>query len=80
MLGVRIDKFIQRSFVVENRSVEYIDLIRIVLDPFCGSGSTGIGALLEGRKFYGIELEEEYASISKRRLQEHVFDREVTHE
>lgn len=55
---------------------------RIVLDPFCGSGSTGIGALLEGRKFYGIDRQEEYISISERRISEHVFDnnkREVTH-
>jgi len=53
---------------------------RIVLDPFCGSGSTGIGALLEGRSFYGIELEEEYVSISEKRIKEHVFDREEAHE
>jgi site-specific DNA-methyltransferase (adenine-specific) len=45
----------------------------IVLDPFCGSGSTGIGALLEGRKFCGIDLDEHYIEISKRRIQDHVF-------
>ena len=41
---------------------------KIVLDPFCGSGSTGIGALLEDRKFLGIDLEEKYIEISKRRI------------
>lgn len=31
-----------------------------VLDPFCGSGTTGIVALAHGRKFCGIDLSEEY--------------------
>ena len=43
----------------------------VVLDPFCGSGSTGIGALLEGRAFLGIESEEKYLKISERRIQDH---------
>jgi site-specific DNA-methyltransferase (adenine-specific) len=41
-----------------------------VLDPFCGSGSTGLGCLQEGRNFYGIDLEEKYISISERRIKE----------
>lgn len=40
-----------------------------VLDPFCGSGSTGVAALQEGFQFLGIEKEEEYAEIARRRLQ-----------
>ena len=43
----------------------------IVLDPFCGSGSTGIGAILEGRHFIGIDLEQKYINISERRIQDH---------
>lgn len=39
----------------------------IVLDPFCGSGSTGKAALLEGFRFIGIEKEREYAEIAARR-------------
>lgn len=42
-----------------------------VLDPFCGSGSTGIGALLEGRNFIGIDLEEKYIEISRRRIEDY---------
>ena len=42
-----------------------------VLDPFCGSASTGIAALLEGRAFIGIESEEEYIKISHRRIKDH---------
>ena len=42
-----------------------------VLDPFCGSGSTGIAALLEGREFIGIDMEQEYIDISERRINDH---------
>ncbi|GAF96647.1 unnamed protein product, partial [marine sediment metagenome] len=40
-----------------------------ILDPFTGSGSTGIAALEEGFKFFGIEKEEEYTKIAKARLE-----------
>lgn len=40
----------------------------IVLDPFCGSGSTGIATLNEGRKFIGIDLEQHYIDITKKRI------------
>ena len=41
----------------------------IVLDPFTGSGSTGVGALEEGFSFVGVELTEEYIPIAQARLQ-----------
>ena len=40
----------------------------IVLDPFMGSGSTGVAAISEGCDFIGIEREEEYFSIAKARI------------
>lgn len=39
-----------------------------VLDPFMGSGSTGVGAKKEGFCFIGIELDKEYFEISKVRI------------
>jgi len=39
-----------------------------VLDPFMGSGTTGVACLLEGRKFVGIEMTEHYADIAQQRL------------
>jgi DNA modification methylase len=39
-----------------------------VLDPFCGSGSTGKAALLEGFDFIGIELDAEYAALARDRI------------
>ena len=40
----------------------------LVLDPFAGSGSTGVGALREGFRFVGIEREESYVEIATRRI------------
>ena len=42
----------------------------IVLDPFCGSGTTGVVAQKLGRKFTGIELNPEYIKIAEKRLEE----------
>ena len=39
-----------------------------VLDPFMGSGTTGIGAILEGFDFIGIEMDEEYLKIAETRI------------
>ncbi len=39
-----------------------------VLDPFAGSGSTGVAAVQEGFKFIGIEREAEYVEIARARL------------
>lgn len=40
----------------------------VVLDPFMGSGTTGIAAIYEGRSFIGIEKEAEYLDIARRRI------------
>lgn len=40
----------------------------LVLDPFMGSGSSGVASILNNRKFIGFELNENYYSISKNRL------------
>ena len=40
----------------------------IVLDPFMGSGSTGIAAQLEGFRFVGMEMDEDYFKIAEARI------------
>jgi len=41
----------------------------IVLDPFMGSGSTGIAARLEGFKFLGMEMDKDYFKIAEARIE-----------
>jgi DNA modification methylase len=40
----------------------------VVLDPFCGSGTTGVVALRHGRKFIGVELNPTYVEMAERRI------------
>ena len=41
-----------------------------ILDPFAGSSTTGIAANLTGRRYLGIEREQEFADISRKRREE----------
>ena len=40
----------------------------IVLDPFCGSGTTGVACIRLGRRFIGIEKDAKYAAVAQERL------------
>ena len=44
---------------------------KVVVDPFCGSGSTGIAAINQDKKFIGIDLDSDYIEISRKRIKEH---------
>jgi site-specific DNA-methyltransferase (adenine-specific) len=46
----------------------------IVLDPFCGSGTTVVAAEIENRRWIGIELSENYTKIARERVQ-HFIDK-----
>jgi len=48
----------------------YSPINSTVLDPFCGSGSTGVASLLENRNFVGIDLSEHYTQITNKRCSE----------
>ena len=43
-------------------------LFRSVLDPYTGSGTTGVAAALEGFDFIGCELSPEYVEIARARI------------
>lgn len=63
-----------RMHVTEKPQVILRDLVRLahvgglVVDPFTGSGSTGVAAVEQGRRFVGMELSSEYCAIARRRL------------
>ena len=40
----------------------------LILDPFCGSSSTGVASLMLKRKFIGIELDEDFLKLSIKRV------------
>jgi site-specific DNA-methyltransferase (adenine-specific) len=65
--------------VNEHPTVKPIELMRYlcrlitppngkVLDPFTGSGSTGMAALLEGFQFLGVEMDKDYAKLAMKRI------------
>lgn len=47
----------------------------IVLDPFCGSGTTGVVANRYERYFIGIDTEDEYLNITRKRLEMEINDK-----
>lgn len=42
----------------------------VVLDPFMGSGTTGVACVNTGRKFIGMEIDPGYFEVAKRRIEE----------
>lgn len=49
----------------------------IVLDPFFGTGTTGVACLRQGFKFIGVELEENYSKIAEYRLKTHLSQKRL---
>lgn len=57
------------EYLLENIILASTNQNDIVLDPFCGSGTTGVVAKRYGRRFIGIDNNEEYLRIAKRRIE-----------
>jgi site-specific DNA-methyltransferase (adenine-specific) len=58
--------------------VETVPVNGMVLDPFMGSGTTGIACVELGRKFISIEINEKYFDIACKRIEEAVKQYEQT--
>lgn len=41
-----------------------------IIDPFMGSGTTGISAINNGRDFIGIEIDKQYCELARKRIEE----------
>jgi site-specific DNA-methyltransferase (adenine-specific)/modification methylase len=48
----------------------FLPAAQTILDPFMGSGTTGVAAVQMGRRFIGIEREQRYFDIACRRIEE----------
>lgn len=61
----------QKPIGVMKWAIEQLpDDARTILDPFMGSGTTGVAAIKLGRQFIGIEAEAKYFEIACRRIEE----------
>ena len=47
----------------------------VVLDPFCGSGTTCLAALKSGRSYIGYDIEEKYVELSNNRIEQYTSQR-----
>jgi hypothetical protein len=50
--------------------LQLVPQVNTILDPFMGSGTTGVACVRTGRSFLGIEKEPKYFEIAKRRIQD----------
>lgn len=49
--------------------LDFTDFGQVILDPFMGSGTTGVACARLGRKFIGIEIHEPYFDIAVKRIE-----------
>jgi site-specific DNA-methyltransferase (adenine-specific)/modification methylase len=60
----------QKPVALMEWCIGFIPDAEVILDPFMGSGTTGVAAVQLGRKFIGIEIEPKYFDIACRRIEE----------
>ena len=74
--GVEREHPTQKPIAVMEWCVRFVTR-NIILDPFMGSGTTGVACARLGRKFIGIEIEPRYFDIACRRIEEAYRQRDL---
>lgn len=60
----------QKPVALMRWCLSFLKESQLILDPFMGSGTTGVACVKEGRAFIGIELDEDYFNIACKRIKE----------
>ena len=60
----------QKPVAVMEWTISFAKDCHIILDPFMGSGTTGVACVKLGRKFIGIEKDPEFFDIACQRIQD----------
>ena len=79
--GITFFEFAVRGDIPDHPSPKPIEYMRklivrltnegdTILDPFMGSGTTGVACVQTGRKFIGIEIDPDYFAIAEKRIAE----------
>lgn len=55
----------------------FVPKVGTILDPYCGSGTTGVACVKLGRRFIGIEIEPKYYEIALRRIEQAYRQRDL---
>lgn len=79
---LRVPNITRKKLHPTEKPVELIEILisnssqrnDVVLDPFMGSGSTGVAAINTNRNFIGIELDENYFKIAEKRIKENDYE------
>lgn len=58
----------QKPLAVMRFSIEYAGTPDVVLDPFMGSGTTGVATIQAGRRFIGVEINPAYFDLACQRI------------
>jgi site-specific DNA-methyltransferase (adenine-specific) len=58
----------ENPLAVMRALVRIVPASGIILDPFMGSGTTGVAALDEGRRFIGVEIDGSHFAVARERI------------
>ena len=59
----------QKPIALMQWCLGFLPNAKTILDPYCGSGTTGVACVREGRRFIGIEIDPQYFDIACRRIE-----------